>query len=575
VSAVAEARPRPPADGSTATAPPRPAALARALPWLVLAAVMAVAFAVLMHAGRGTTFYYDDWPYLFNRQPWTPHAILHPHAQHLQLFPTLVLKTMWETIGIDDYTPYRALLALLNVLTGVLLFVYGRKRVGPWPCIPLAACLVLMEPSWFNLVFAFQINFVGAMAAGLAALLMLDRGDRRGDVLAFLLLGVSISCNGVGLPFLAGALVEVLMRSDRWRRIWIAAVPAVLYVAWRLRYVDGSTADAANVQRLPGWILDGLDDSAAAIVGTTIDFGVVIAAALVVLAIRELADPARITPRLAAAAAIPLAFWTLTGLSRAGAGVEADENRYLYASGLMLAVLGLEVARRYPLSRGVTVGITAVLAFGALFNGDKVENGGQAFRERAVTGLDAATALDIAGHLAPWDLPADPTQPLVAGPYRVVAQKYGSPGFTLDELRRQDTTRRLGVDQALARIHQITVYPVAGEEARTAEAAPEIVSGTRARGAPAGRGCLRFEPLAGSPNAVLVVPSGGLLIRAGEAKVDVHLHRFSTIWPEAPVGTAQPGATSVLAIRPDNAPEPWQAQLRFERPFTACTWAPP
>src|SRR3712207_3395008 len=133
-----------------------------------------------------------------------------------------------------EYWVYRLQLALLNIGTGVLLFVYGRKRIGPWPSIGLAACLVLMAPSWFNLLYAFQVNFVGAMAAGLGALLLLDRGDRRGDAWACALLVVAAGSNGVGLPFVAAAGVEVLMRPDRRQRIWIPAVPTVLYGVWRL-----------------------------------------------------------------------------------------------------------------------------------------------------------------------------------------------------------------------------------------------------------------------------------------------------------------------------------------------------
>ncbi len=546
------------------------------LPWIVLAAVMAGAAAATMHAGRGTTFFYDDWPVILERRDWTLDTLLRPHVDHLQVFPTLAYKLMLETIGMQAHWAYRALLAALNILTGVLLFMYARKRVSPWIALGLAACLVLMADSWYNLLYSFQINFVGAMAAGVGMLLALDRRDRLGDVLASALLLISIGCNSVALPFAVVALVEVLWRADRWKRIWIPGVPLVLYGIWRLAYGDQMSTETRwlNVESVPSWIMDGLDESTGAILGAAPEYSATLAVLLVGFVAYVATRPGRFTPRLAALIAMPLVFWILSALSRANQGIQADENRYLYASGLMLALVLVEAARHHPLSRRVAGALAGLLLFGAAASAKDLEGSGERLRMFSITGKDAATAYDIAGTLAPYDLGnADPTQPfLKAGPYREAVGDYGpSPGFTREELLRQDPPRKLGVDESLTRVHQIGVDTVA-EDTPVGTPAPKILGGEGGHTAAADRGCLRYEPVQEGAFFVVELPWTGVLVRAGDAPAEVRLHRFSTLWPEAALGeVAAGGAARVEPAGRDTAPEPFAAQVKSTAPFDVCT----
>lgn len=549
---------------------------ARALPWLVLAAVMAGAFAVIMHAGRGTTFFYDDWPVILDRRDWTLDNLLRPHVDHLQVFPTLAYKLMLETIGMHAHWAYRALLAALNILTAVLLFLYARKRVSPWLAIGLAACLVVMADSWYNLLYSFQINFVGAMAAGMGMLLALDRRDRLGDVLASVLLAVSIGCNSVALPFAVAAAIEVLWRSDRWRRIWIPAVPLVLYGIWRLVYGDRMSTETEwwNVQEIPAWIMDGLDDSVAAMVGVSGEYSATLSIALIVLVVWAALRPGAITPRLVSVLAMPLVFWILSALSRANQGIQADENRYLYASALMLALLAVEAARGVRLPGRVTAVIAGLLLFGAAASANDVEDGGIKLREFSISGKDAATAYDIAGKLVPYEWgEADPTQTFLrAGPYLEAVGDYGpSPGFTRAELLRQDPARKLGVDQALTRIHGIGVDAVP-KDTPAATPAPKILGGQGGHTEAAGRGCIRYVPLDATAFFVVEMPWNGLLVKPGDAAAEVRVHRFSSIWPEVPLGEAAANAAArVEPAAPDGAPELFAAQVKSASPFEVCT----
>ncbi|MDQ5807244.1 MAG: hypothetical protein M3320_01060 [Actinomycetota bacterium] len=543
------------------------------LPWVVLAIVMAGCFALLLWAGRDTTFFYDDWPYVTDRTGWNPHSLLAPHVDHLQVVSVFVYKVLFETVGLHHYGVFRAVLALLNVGTGVLLFVYGRRRIGPWPSIALAACLVVMAPSWYNLVYAFQINFVGACAAGLGAFLCFDRGTRRWDVAGSALLCVSIGSSSVGFPFLIGAIVEVLLRRDRWRRLWIVGVPIVLYGLWRLRYSDGSGARAHNIDDIPGWILNGLDDSAAAIVGTSHEFGVVVAAALVALVAREFLDPARVSPRLVALVVMPLSFWALTALGRADQGLKADENRYLYVAGLVLAMLAVEVARSYPIRGRVAAALTVLIGFGAVSNAVGVDDGGQRLREWSSPGKDAATALDIAGHLKPPDFAkAEPSQGfLKAGSYLAATQKYGStPGWTLDELAGETPEHQRGVDIALLRVHE-TGFLTGPEDVAVGGAAPRVEGEVRGSVTGVGDdGCVRFEPSEASGQLDVALPPTGVVVRAGDAKVQLWVRRFSPLYPGEALDELAPAAQGAVKIQADKAPNPWHVRLWSDAPFSVC-----
>ena len=556
----------------------RAGAASPAVPWVALAAVMAGALAVIMHAGRGTTFFYDDWPVILERRAWTLDNLLRPHVDHLQVFPTLVYKAMLETIGMHAHWAYRLLLAGLDVLTGVLLFAYARRRVGPWPALGVAAVLVLMADSWYNLIYPFQINFVGAMAAGLGMLLMLDRGDRRGDVLACVLLAVSIGCNSVGLPFGAAALIEVLLRPDRRQRWWIPVIPLGLWGTWRLIYGDrlATKTNWRNVELLPGWIMDALDDSAAAITGLTQDYRSGVALAMLAFVLYEATRPGRMTPRLAGLIAMPLVFWVLAGMSRADQGIQADENRYLYASGLMLGLVTIEAARRYVLSTRAGLAIMAVLLLGAAMDAHDLDpGGGVRLREWSISGKDAATAIDIAGEGAPGDLGAiDPTQGFIrVGPYLDAVHDYGpSPGFTRAELLAADPARKLGVDQALVRVHQMGLFPPPAG-VRRASTVRLVQSATHGGVAGADRGnvCVRPVPEADDAAIVVEMPLPGLLIRAEDAEAEVRVHRFSTLWPQDPNGKVAAGTSAMIKPRgPDREPEPFVAQVRSKAPVVVC-----
>lgn len=569
MSAATAERPTPRASSSGA----RSARGVREAPWLpsvVLAIVLAGCFVLLMWAGRDLTIAFDEWSYLLDRQRWRPYALLAPHADHLHFLPALVYKVLFETAGLHDHWPYRFVLVALNVGTGVLLYLYARPRIGAWPAVALTVCLVAMSASWYTLVFAFQMSHVAACAAGVATLLALDRGSRRGDALASALLCVAVACSTVGVVFLAGALVEVLLRPDRRRRAWIVLVPLVLYALWRIVYAVDAGVATGNVHAIPGFVLDGFDDAAAAIAGTSVAFGVVVASLLVALVVRRLVDPARTTPRLAGLIVMPLTLWTLLALGRADLGVQADENRYLYASGLMLALLAVEAARGHRLSRRAVTAVTVLLGFGALSNVLGVAGAGDKFRDNATGGREMATALDLAGHLNAAGFAVEMQGRRVdARRYLAATAKYGStPGYTLGELPSAPIEAQMRVDQSLLQVHQAQVEVL--PEAAAPGAEPPAVDREDAGTATPEGGCLRFEPAAAEGALEVTLPPAGLVVRDGEAEVQASLRRFAAEYGPDPYGRVPGGAAARIELAADRAPQPWHARLASGAPFTVC-----
>src|SRR5262245_55541518 len=174
-------------------------------PAVICLAVALFASGVLLVAlGSHLVFEGDDWNVVLDRRGHSPSDFLDPHQGHLVLGVVLVYKLLLVAFGMSSPIPYHAASTLLYLVAAALLFVYMRPRVGDWLALFGTTVILFFGASALDLLPSFQIFFSGSMAAGLGALLMLDRGDRRGDVAACLLLLISISFSELGIAFSVG-----------------------------------------------------------------------------------------------------------------------------------------------------------------------------------------------------------------------------------------------------------------------------------------------------------------------------------------------------------------------------------
>src|SRR5581483_6645218 len=117
---------------------------------------------------------------------------------------------------------------------GCLLYLHVRRRSGALLGLLAAALLLFLGPGWENVLWAFQIGFLGSILFGLLAWLLLDRPAPLAGGLAAASLLLSVMSSGVGLFFLVAIAAELAV--DPGRRRWLVALApaAAAYVAWFL-----------------------------------------------------------------------------------------------------------------------------------------------------------------------------------------------------------------------------------------------------------------------------------------------------------------------------------------------------
>ena len=157
-------------------------------PVAALAAVSAFAFALLMYLDRGVTFYYDEWSFVIARQGHSADVFLQPHNEHIVVAPVISYKALFAVVGLGHHWPYFLVLLVMHLLLGLGVYLLVRPRAGAWPAVMAAALILFAGLAWQNMIWAFQIGFVGSVLGGVWAWVALDRGGPRSDLAACLAL---------------------------------------------------------------------------------------------------------------------------------------------------------------------------------------------------------------------------------------------------------------------------------------------------------------------------------------------------------------------------------------------------
>jgi hypothetical protein len=553
------------------------------LTWIALAVLLASTAAFLLHETRGTTFWFDEWDWAMRRRGNDLGTFLRPHNEHLSLIPLALYRVLFATAGMTDYAPYRVMVTVAHLGLVVLLFVYARRRVGNVAALFAATVFLLLGPAWQNILWPFQTGSLISLVAGLGVLLCLDRGDRTGDVAACGLLAVSLASSGIGLPIAVGVTVEVLWRR-RWASVWIVAVPMALYAVWWVGYQHTALV-RHNIVVTPGYAADAAAGALSALVGLagpptpgggeTVGWGrPLLVAALAALAWRL--PRMNVPPRIPALIAMAVSFWVATALRRAAISTPY-EGRYLYISALILLLLGIELARGVRLSpRALAVAAVAVAAIVVANLGD-MRDGGRMLRDQAVLARSALGGLELARQFAKpntvlTSFPGYPFVVIEAPLYFDAARALGSPAMSADEIAAAPEPARQVADANFVLLHGVALAP--GRSAAARGSAP-VVDGA-ALGTAATRGpCVAFTPTdvrAGetTPTLDLTLPRAGVLVRAVGGPAAVSVRRFAETFPATPLATVGPGASGVLRIDGDDAPQPWHVRLAPQGRVTAC-----
>lgn len=499
-----------------------------------------VAGRLLLHLGRGLTFFYDEWDWIFDRRSGSVEPFLEDHNGHLSLLPMVTYRLLFAVVGLRSYLPYRLVVIAVHVACAAAVFVYCRRRVGPPVALAASVVVLFLGSAWQDLLWPFQLGFLGSVLFGVLALHFLDEQAGRRDLLVALCLLLSIASSGIGVPVLLAVTAELVLRRAWRRQAVVIGPPALAYGLWSLAY-GASQVDRSNVSRVPRYVFDAAAGAAAGLGDLSPSGGRVLVVGLVLALVAFVVVHRRLPPRVAALLVAGGSYWGLTALSRAHAD-EPAASRYLYFGGVVLLLLAVELVRRW--GRNTTTSVVAVVVAGAMAwsNLSILRAGAAGLRDASAFVRAELSAVELAGSRAPAGFrPDEQRMPQVtAGEYLAAVRALGSPADTVTALRRRSPPVRAAADEVLVRA-----------------LGRQVVTPTACR------------PAESTGPFDLQVPSDGVVVVAQTAAVTVGLRRFGLDYIGAdpvPVGQAV-----WLRLTTDAAPDPWLARLDADAPFAVCS----
>jgi hypothetical protein len=542
-------------------------------PILVLGLTIPVSVVLLLSLTAELTFFQDTWEFLINRRAVTWDALMHPHNEHIVVIPVAIEQALLRIFGMTSAMPEYVLLTLFLAISAILVFAYVRRRLGPWPGLMAAALLLFLGPAWQDLIWPFEIGFIGSVLFGVAMLLALDRDEPRWDIVACACLVASIGFSSLGIAFAAGAVVNVLQRrhSRGLGRAYVAAIPILLYAIWWLGWGHDAETHLTlhNVLSSPPYVMESLAASIAALLGLSTlsgaevlapEWGRPLLVAFIVLAVyRQIRKPG-FPPSFWPVAAAAATSWFLAAFNFIP-GREAYASRYLYAGAAFVILLaanllqGVRFGKRALLVAGL-VTIAAVASNLAPLKEGKDWLEGQTVLTRAdLAAIEIAErTVDPSFGLTPEIAGTPSLIDVRAGEYLTAVREYGSPAYTPAELAGAPESGRAQADVVLA-----NALPVATETKPGAAT-------TSSRD-----GCVEIPGGAGASAPPLDLPPGVTTIElAPGGSATIGLRRFAT--NEYPLETeGVPGdSTTTLEIAPDRVGRPWQLRVEASQTATVC-----
>jgi hypothetical protein len=397
------------------------------------------------------TFYYDEWTFITTAPAWGWATFLQPHNEHPVMLTRAIYAVLLATVGLRSYLPYMAVLLALHAASVLLLFEIARRRAGDLVALGVAAPLLVLGAGWENLLWAFQLQFVGSVACGLGMLLALQAQPRpRNLLIAATLATASLMFSGVGLFFGVAAVVQLAATRDRRRDlVWFvptAVAVVVWYVAFGRSYAPATGLSLASIATLPLYVLWGLGASAGGLVGVSGYAGLVVAALAAVAVAYSWRRSGHDAFRLGIVAGL-VSFYAVTGLIRVQLGYQqSGASRYTYEGAVFWLLLLADAARYLPWRGTWRPALVTCLLLACISSAVLLQTSAAAkavLMERQIADLQALAAerddpcLDPNGAADPTVMPVE-TRPALY--YRAV-DLYGDPSGSLPVVDRADFDR--------------------------------------------------------------------------------------------------------------------------------------
>ena len=514
---------------------------------MAVAAAMAASAALCLWLGRGTSFSIDEIRVFGDSAHLGVQESLHPFNGHLVLSSRLVNAAILNIFG-PRYLPFRILtIATLLILAGFF-FVFAKRRIGSTAAFAPTLLLLFYGSDAPHVLLGNGFGILLALAAGLGALLALDRGDLKGDVCGCLLLCLSLATYSIALPFVAGAAVLIVLGKNRWQRVWVFVVPMVLYAAWLLwsRGQAGSTGGNIHLDNLllaPNWSLNSLASVGAAVLGLNYPslgsgWGPVIAVAALALFSLRLSRGSN--PRwLWATMAVLGTLWLMGAVAALPPIRVPQKSEYMFPATIAVLLVAVEASRGVRLRRrGMTI-LYAVTAISLATNIALLRDGSREFRATTTVNRSSLTVAELAGAAGRPPLGYEAN-------YLDAVRRFGSPAFSPAALRTQGEATRDRVDDNLAGRLGLGLQP----------------------GSAPGTPC---RSVAGRPGrqASFELHPGGVALRASGSAGPLLLRRFGSAFT-VQAGQLPSGGWMTLRIPRDSASDPWYG-LTTATPVSVCS----
>jgi hypothetical protein len=563
--------------------------LPRRTPVVLLWVFAAASIVLLLVLCSGMTFFQDEWNMTIHRRAFDAESFFAANDIHPVWLIVAIYKLSLALFGMTSVGPVRVLAVLLYAGTAILLFFYVRRRLGDWLALFPAVILMFLGPGWNVLLWPFEMTLVGSAAAGLGALLLLDRDDRAGDVGACALLVLAMGCSSLGVPFALAAGVDVLLRhrTRGWSRIYVAALPLAVYALWYLTWGHKvpNALSLANMLDTPVFVAESIASALGSLTGlhtaavgseaaTPPEWGralLVAVAALVALWVRRARD---ISPRIWVPLTAAGAYWILGGFNFIP-GRDPTASRYQYIGGIFVVLILAEVFRGARVSNRTLAILAAVTGVILISNGSPLKEGRALMKQQSDLARGELAAIEIARDtvspefaLTPEIAGTSTLVPIDAGSYLTAVDDFGSPAESPAELASATEGVRERVDVVLAQALPLTTIPqsdATGGSGRAPTAAAPI-EGARTQGS-----CLLI-PAGGAAGGAPLVLSGSTLIRVGTgAPATLALRRYAEDFA-LKGGSLGAGATTLLSFPRDHSDVPWQIELSAAQSISVCSY---
>ena len=495
------------ADGSEVNRNGALAGLRRHPVWALVPA--AFAYLLWLTTSTGQWFFADEWEFITTRSrvPLSRfgdfmNVLFRPHNEHWSTLPVIVYRAIFGVVGLRAYWPYLIVLLALHCSVALLLVrLLARHGVDGWFAFAVAAVFLFYGAGSENILWAFQIGWMGSLAFGLVLLEVLTTLSSARIWLGWIAGVGALMCSGVGVSMVAAGALSVLIRRRSWRdALRVALVPAVAQVVWYVAYGrNGGKGNPIDWSSAPY----GIAGYAWRAVVSTIDrttglkgIGAVVVVAVVISVARQGAAFQRVHAEVIALAAASSVFLAFVGLSRIGYDFP-EASRYSYVIFVLLAPL-IAVLVRDGL-RGAGQGLRwvatgmAVVSIAFSFGGLHSDAQNEGRRERKIhRDVVAAFGLARSSFAAPEAIPDPSSGDLTMAGVRALVAQGITPNGRATPQAVAEVTARTSVD--------VTVQP-------RVPLSPEVLVVAalgRVTAQPIESGCVGFFPAGAFPQVSLL-----------------------------------------------------------------------